>query len=470
MTRRMAVLSLSAFFLLAGLVPAATSAATTAPLPDRIAAVGDSITQAASTGGSLGADAPQNSWSTGTSSTVNSHFLRLGVLNPAITAHNLSVSGAKVGDLDGQMLNVVALDPDPGYLTVLIGGNDLCTDTVAEMTSVADFRARFATAMQTITTHSPETFVYVVSIPDVYQLWNLFKNNWWARLVWSSAKICQSLLANPTSTQTADVQRRAEVRQRNIDYNTQLAEVCAQHAPLCRFDGNAVFNTAFTSSDVSGDYFHPSVSGQAKLARVSWEAGYVWTTSPPPNQAPVASFTHDCIGLACSFTDTSTDDVGIVTWTWEFGDENGSSQVDPTHTYAADGTYLVTLTVTDGAGLSDSTSRTVTVAASTEVAMRVASLVGVAQSVNRNFWRANVTATVTDTAGTAVSGATVSGTFLAGSGKSCTTGSDGTCTLSSDNLRTNVASTTFTVSGVSHVTLAYDPTANVQDSVTISRP
>ena len=73
----------------------------------------------------------------------------------------------------------------------------------------------------------PVHHVYVVSIPDAYQLWSLFKSNWWARFIWSAGGICQSLLANPTSTQQVDVQRREEVRQRNIDYNTQLAQVCA---------------------------------------------------------------------------------------------------------------------------------------------------------------------------------------------------------------------------------------------------
>src|SRR5688500_15118049 len=135
MTRRGPALCIALTLVLGALVPAAAAAAgPTLPFPDTMAAVGDSITQAASSAGSLGADAPQNSWSTGTSTTVNSHFLRLRALNPSITAFNRSVSGAKMANLNAQMSNVVALSPDPGYLTVLMGGNDLCTDTVAQMT------------------------------------------------------------------------------------------------------------------------------------------------------------------------------------------------------------------------------------------------------------------------------------------------------------------------------------------------
>jgi PKD repeat protein len=40
------------------------------------------------------------------------------------------------------------------------------------------------------------------------------------------------------------------------------------------------------------------------------------------NSAPAASFTHDaCVaGVECQFTDTSTDNSGIVSWRWDFGD------------------------------------------------------------------------------------------------------------------------------------------------------
>ncbi len=245
MTRRIATSAILAALLLSGLLPSAVAADPVVPLPATMAAVGDSSTQAASTGGTLGADAPQNSWSTGTSGTVNSHYLRLLALSAPINGanHNRSVSGAKMAGLNAQMENVGGLQPD--YLTVLIGGADLCTGTVAEMTSVTDFRAQFLTAMTTLTAGSPDTDVYLVSIPDAYQLWNLFKGDFLARFIWSAGNICQSLLANPTSTQAVDVQRRAAVRQRNIDYNTQLAEVCAVFASHCRFDNNAVFNTQF---------------------------------------------------------------------------------------------------------------------------------------------------------------------------------------------------------------------------------
>ena len=469
MNRRISTAALLTALVVGGVIPADAAAETVLPFPDSMAAVGDSITQAASSAGSLGTDAPQNSWSTGTSSAVNSHYLRLVAAGAPIAGqnHNRSVSGAKMGGLTAQMQTVVPLQPD--YLTVLMGGNDLCTDTVAQMTSVTDFRNQFSAAMATLTAGSPTTNVYVASLPNVYQLWNLFKGNAWARFIWGVAGICQSLLANPTSTQAADVQRRETVRQRNIDFNAALASVCAQFA-RCRFDGNAAFNTVFTTSDVSGDYFHPSVAGQAKLSAVSWAAGYSWAAPPPVNQPPVADFTFGCADLACTFTDGSTDDVGVSARSWTFGDGTSSTAQNPAHPYAAAGTYSVTLTVTDGGGLQDDVVKQVTVTAPSAPTMRLESLTGISSVTGRNTWSATVTVLVGDTNGRPVANATVAGTWSAGTGAgSCTTGASGQCSVTVNGVNSKkTASVTYTVDGVTHASLQYVP--GTLTSVAVSRP
>lgn len=81
----------------------------------------------------------------------------------------------------------------------------------------------------------------------------------------------------------------------------------------------------------------------------------------PANSPPVASFTHTCSGLTCSFTDGSTDSDGtIASRSWNFGDGATSTATNPSRTYAAAGTYTVTLTVTDNDGATNSTSKSVT--------------------------------------------------------------------------------------------------------------
>lgn len=67
---------------------------------------------------------------------------------------------------------------------------------------------------------------------------------------------------------------------------------------------------------------------------------------------PVASFTTSAAGLTVTFTDTSADlEDSLVAWNWSFGDGSYSTAQNPEHTYAAEGTYSVTLVVRDGAGL-----------------------------------------------------------------------------------------------------------------------
>jgi PKD repeat protein len=80
------------------------------------------------------------------------------------------------------------------------------------------------------------------------------------------------------------------------------------------------------------------------------------------NVPPVANFTFACTNLACAFTDASTDSDGtIASRSWSFGDGGTSTAQNPSRTYAAAGTYNVTLTVTDNNGAAGTTVKAVTV-------------------------------------------------------------------------------------------------------------
>jgi chitodextrinase len=87
-------------------------------------------------------------------------------------------------------------------------------------------------------------------------------------------------------------------------------------------------------------------------------SSYTNIASIVPNNPPVANFTSSCNALTCTFTNTSTDVGGsIASSSWTFGDNSTSTATSPSHTYAAGGTYSVSLTVRDNNSATNYTVR-----------------------------------------------------------------------------------------------------------------
>jgi PKD repeat protein len=79
---------------------------------------------------------------------------------------------------------------------------------------------------------------------------------------------------------------------------------------------------------------------------------------PDENVGPTADFSFKCSALRCDFEDASTDDEGVMSWSWNFG-PGGSTQRNPFYLYSTAGNYDVTLNVTDSQGMTSSKTRTV---------------------------------------------------------------------------------------------------------------
>jgi lysophospholipase L1-like esterase len=272
MGRTARIIVVTLVVLLAGLVAQPAWAAP--PLPSSMAAIGDSITRAYDVCCSYG-DHPGQSWSTGSTSYdgIASHYERLRQLNSAITGrgYNDAVSGAKMAAAPTQAGQAVS--QGARYVTILLGANDLCTSSPSTMTSTTTFRSQFSQAMATLMAQDRKPYVFVSSIPNLYQLWQVLHSNSLARWAWANFHICQSMLG-ATRTEA----ERQLVVDRERAFNRILADVCAQYS-RCRWDGGAVYNYQFTASQVSTlDFFHPSLSGQAALARVTWAASW-WPSS-----------------------------------------------------------------------------------------------------------------------------------------------------------------------------------------------
>ncbi|MET8947708.1 SGNH/GDSL hydrolase family protein [Streptomyces sp. NPDC004542] len=235
--------------------------------PSSIAAVGDSITRGFDACTVL-SDCPEVSWATGTSAQVDSLAVRLlGRSGAAERSWNYAVTGARMGDLPGQMAQAVTRKPQ--LVTVMAGANDACRATPSAMTSVAAFRASFEEAMGILRQALPKAQVYVASVPNLKRLWSEGRTNPLGKQVWKLG-ICPSMLGDADDLTSTATLRRDTVQQRVEAYNKVLEEVCAKDR-RCRFDGNAVFDYRFGTGQLSRwDWFHPSTDGQARLAAIAY--------------------------------------------------------------------------------------------------------------------------------------------------------------------------------------------------------
>lgn len=242
-------------------------------LPSSIAALGDSITSGFGTCLAL-VKCERNSWSTGDSARVESHYRRIKSENDAIDgrAHNFSVPGGRAAGLPAQAAQAVRAKV--AYVTVLIGANDACRATVDAMTPAAAFRRDIDEALGALKKGLPKARVLVVSVPDLNRLWEIGHRDERAVKAWDNG-ICPSLLANPTSTARADADRRAAVAKRVDAYNRELAAACKAYGKRCVYDNNAVHKVRFTLDMVNRlDYFHPDTDGQKKLAEVTFSRAF----------------------------------------------------------------------------------------------------------------------------------------------------------------------------------------------------
>ncbi len=183
------------------------------------------------------------------------------------------------------------------------------------------------------------------------------------------------------------------------------------------------------------------------------------------NNPPAAGFSNTCTDLSCDFTDSSSDTDGTITaWSWDFGDGALSTSQNPTHNYAASGTYAVNLTVTDNDGATNSTSQDITVSDGNSggpaTSMSVSTIETSTQSAGRGQKYAKAIVTIIDNIGNPVSGALVAGDFSGTFNESASglTGANGSVELLSSSTSGGGVTVNFCVNTLSG-DLAHD-TAN----------
>ena len=200
---------------------------------------------------------------TGDGSRVRSHYRRILAENPAMKGHarNVSQAGVSVSALPAQATRAGRQRAD--YVTILIGANDACR---GEMTPVAEFRDRLDSALARLKKGLPRARVLVVSLPNVYRVWEIGHTHRPALTVWR-AGICPNLLRNPTSTAEEDVNRR---RWSRITTQRDPGGL-PRYGSHCRTQHRA---SAFDLNSQRLDYFHPS--HREGLAEETYPGRFTW--------------------------------------------------------------------------------------------------------------------------------------------------------------------------------------------------
>lgn len=165
------------------------------------------------------------------------------------------------------------------------------------------------------------------------------------------------------------------------------------------------FGDGTTSTDANPSHVYTAAGNYSAVLTVTDNTGasatssvaIVVSPSSTPNQSPVAKATATPtsgtapLTVAFSSLGSSDSDGTIVSTSWNFGDGSASSAANPSHVYTAAGTYSATLTVTDNAGATGTSTVSIVVSAPTSASLDVNAFT---LATNRNTSGSNVTATV----------------------------------------------------------------------------
>jgi len=176
---------------------------------------------------------------------------------------------------------------------VLLGSNDVCADTLEEMTDPAVFETQYRAGLDVLASPAfdDSVNVHISSIPDIYWLWNAKRSDFiCSNIIWPFVP-CQNLLSNASDDCESDTSREdpdqvypndgpncqrrkafhAEIRD---TYNPIIEDVLSEYQAnnkLLNAEYVNIFDVQFNSNHVNdGDCFHPSEAGHSLLAETAW--------------------------------------------------------------------------------------------------------------------------------------------------------------------------------------------------------
>jgi lysophospholipase L1-like esterase len=272
--------------------PVATAAKV--PLPALLAAIGDSYSQAWSVSPKYLYDHPQFSWVVGTNSNdgVSSILERLRALGASPIVVDAATSGRKMSDAVRQAGLVAAAARrlpagKSAYVTFELGTNDLCASPEF-MTDPAVFTNQLQTAMTALKAALPAgSRILMLSIPNFPHFREITQADAAAKALLSQKKNlnrCAPYLG--TFSESALTRANAYLGEYDAALEAACADVDTHPGKAgrlhCTYNAGLLGESDFSIKDLStADYFHPSLSGQARMAANGWRAG-IWSTQSKP--------------------------------------------------------------------------------------------------------------------------------------------------------------------------------------------
>jgi lysophospholipase L1-like esterase len=272
----------------------ATPAPTATPLPALVGAIGDSYSQAWSVSPDYLRDHPQFSWVVGTAKSdgVYSLLERFRALGAAPTVVDAATSGRKMDDAPRQADAVVAAAAKlaPGqtaFVTFELGTNDLCASP-DPMTDPAEFTAQLQAAVAALRTGLPAgSRILMLPVPDFAHFREITQADAAARALLSlpaNLDRCAPYLG--ASSPAAIAQAGTYLARYDASIESACMDINAREGATgrltCTYDASRTDDSDFTIDDLSSyDFFHPSLSGQQKMAADAWQTE-VWASLPLP--------------------------------------------------------------------------------------------------------------------------------------------------------------------------------------------
>ena len=282
---------------------------------------------------------------TSTSANPDYTFTGAGTYEVSLTVTDEEgLTDTAILEIDVEAPVVIPDDPDfelrinAGGPALSHEGRDFEADTYfIDGKSYTNSNAEVPALYQTERSSSPQVFDYAVPVPDgTYQVTLHFAEIYWG--------------ANGGADQSAgkrvfDVNLEGVLVLDNLNINEEVGP----QTPLTK-----TFEVEVTDGELNMNFSSLSSVGGSNQPKLS----AFEIVGEQENEAPVAVATASASSgvspLTVNFTgDDSSDAEGAVSYLWDFGTGDTSTAANPVYTFTGAGTYEVSLTVTDEAGMTD---------------------------------------------------------------------------------------------------------------------